>query len=88
MNKNKIGKPYPFSDSFLLSIGHMRIYFHLPYRQIDGIKATGKNLTIHSSYSQVCYRRINKVDIFFNVLDNNDNGIIIALNSTEIKVNK
>ena len=49
MNENKKGKPYSFHDSFLLIIGYMRIYFHLPYRQTEGIiKATvGKNLPVH-----------------------------------------
>ena len=46
MNENKKGKPYSFPDSFLLIIGYMRIYFHLPYRQTEGIikATTGKNL--------------------------------------------
>ncbi len=37
MNENKKGKPYSFPDSFLLIIGYMRIYFHLPCRQTEGI---------------------------------------------------
>ena len=87
MNKNKNGKPYSFPDSFLLIIGYMRIYFHLPYRQTEGIiKATGKNLPNHPSYSQIC-RRVNKLDIPSNRLDD-DNEIIIALDSTGIKVTK
>ena len=45
MNENKKGKPYSFPDSFILIIGYMRIYFHLPYRQTEGlIKSAGKNL--------------------------------------------
>ena len=66
----------------------MRIYFHLPYRQTEGIiKATGKNLPDHPSYSQIC-RRVNKLDIPSNRLDDDDDddGIIIAIDSTGIKV--
>ena len=64
----------------------MRIYFHLPYRQTEGIiKATGKNLPDHPSYSQIC-RRVNKLDITSNRLDDNDDDIIIAIDSTGIKV--
>ena len=46
MNGNKEGKKYKFPDSFILVIGHIRVYFHLPYRQTEGIiKATvGKSI--------------------------------------------
>jgi hypothetical protein len=66
----------------------MRIYFHLPYRQTEGIiKATGKNFPNHPSYSQIC-RRVNQLDISSNRLDDDDDndGIIIAIDSTGIKV--
>jgi hypothetical protein len=86
MNENKKGKPYSFPDSFIHIIGYMRIYFHLPYRQTEGIiKATGKNLPDHPSYSQIC-RRVNKLDITSNRLDDNDDDIIIAIDSTGVKV--
>jgi hypothetical protein len=86
MNENKKGKPYSFPDSFIHIIGYMRIYFHLPHRQTEGIiKATGKNLPDHPSYSQIC-RRVNKLDITSNRLDDNDDDIIIAIDSTGIKV--
>ena len=86
MNENKKGKPYSFPDSFIHIIGYMRMYFHLPYRQTEGIiKATGKNLPDHPSYSQIC-RRVNKLDITSNRLDDNDDDIIIAIDSTGIKV--
>ena len=68
MNENKKGKPYSFPDSFIHIIGYIRIYFHLPYRQTEGIiKATGKNIPDHPSYSQIC-RRVNKLDIISNRL--------------------
>ncbi len=88
MNENEKGKPYSFPNSFLLIIGYMRIYFHLPYRQTEGIiKASGKNLPNHPSYSQIC-RRVNKLDITSKKLDDDydDDGIIIAIDSTGIKV--
>jgi len=48
MNKNKNGKKYKFADSFIHIIGHIRLWFHLPYRQTEGIiKATGKSLPDH-----------------------------------------
>lgn len=86
MNENKNGKKYQFPDSFILVIGHIRVYFHLPYRQTEGIiKATGKSLPDHPSYSQIC-RRVNKLDIAPKRLDHNNNDIVIALDSTGIKV--
>ncbi len=88
MNENKKGKKYKFPDSFILVIGHIRVYFHLPYRQTEGIiKATGKRLptdTSPPSYSQIC-RRTNKLDIDINgSID--DDFVIIAIDSTGIKV--
>jgi hypothetical protein len=72
MNENKKGKPYSFPDSFILIIGYIRIYFHLSYRQTEGvIKATGKNLPDHLCYSQIC-RRLNKLDITSNRMDVDD----------------
>ena len=37
MNDNKKGKKYKFPDSFILIIGYIRVYFHLPYRQTSSI---------------------------------------------------
>jgi hypothetical protein len=87
MNDNKEGKPYSFPDSFILVIGYIRICFHLPYRQTEGIiKATGKNLSNHPSYSQIC-RRANKLDIDINRKNMDDDDlIIIAVDSTGIKI--
>jgi len=87
MNENKKGKPYSFPDSFIHIIGYMRIYFHLPYRQTEGIiKAIGKNLPDHPSYSQIC-RRVNKLDIVSNrARIDDDDVIIIAADSTGIKI--
>jgi IS5 family transposase len=89
MNDNKKGKKYKFPDSFILIIGYIRVYFHLPYRQTEGIiKATvSKRLPTDKqpSYSQIC-RRTNKLDITSNRLDDDNDGIIIAIDSTGIKV--
>jgi hypothetical protein len=88
MKTRKKGKPYSFLNSFILVIGYMRIYFHLPYRQTEGIiKATGKNLPDHPTYSQIC-RRVNKLEIS-NKRSYDEEGnrdIIIAIDSTGIKV--
>ncbi len=89
MNENKNGKKYKFPDSFIFVIGHIRVYFHLPYRQTEGIiKATiGKNLPDHPCYSQIC-RRVNKLDISTKRSDDDDDDVVIiaAADSTGIKV--
>jgi IS5 family transposase len=92
MNENKKGKKYKFPDSFILIISYIRVYFHLPYRQTEGIiKATiGKSIPDYKqppSYSQIC-RRTNKLDIDINSGIDGDDGdvVIIAADSTGIKV--
>jgi len=87
MNENKKGKPFTFPGSFILVVGHIRLYFHLPYRQTEGIiKATGKSLPNHPSYGHMC-KRINRmnVDIIGSIITDDDD-IIIAIDSTGIKV--
>jgi hypothetical protein len=88
MNKDKMGKPFLFPNSFILAIGYIRYSFHLPYRQTEGIiKAIGKNLPEKPpSYGHIC-KRINNLDI--NITNDNtadDDYIIIAIDGTGIKV--
>ncbi|CAN5758695.1 IS5-like element IS903B family transposase [soil metagenome] len=88
MNKNKMGKPFTFPNSFILAIGYIRYSFHLPYRQTEGIiKATGKNLPSKPSYGHIC-KRINKLDINItnDNTDDDDEYIIIAIDSTGTKI--
>jgi len=92
MNKNKKGKPYSFPDSFILVIGYIRTYLHLPYRQTEGvIKATGKSLPDHPSYGHIC-KRINRLRVDIKKEDDrignddDDDIIVIAADSTGIKV--
>ena len=88
MNKNKNGKPFKFPDSFILAIGYIRISFHLPYRQTEGIiKATGKRLPANPSYGHIC-ERINKLTVNIKKDNTNDDReyIIIAVDGTDIKI--
>jgi Transposase DDE domain len=102
MNENKEGKKYRYPNSFILVIGYIRVYFHLPYRQTEGIiKATGKNIPNHPSYGQLC-RRQSRLDIDSSRIedeeeedededdeddeDDDDGDIVIAIDSTGIKV--
>jgi len=76
-------------DSFILIIGHIRVYFHLPYRQTEGlIKATvGMSIPRYKqpspSYSQIC-RRTNKLDIDINSIIDDDDVVIIAVETVQV----
>ena len=37
MNKDKLGEPFHYPDTFVFLLGYAKIYFHLPYRQTEGI---------------------------------------------------
>ena len=91
MNKDKIGEPFHYPNTFLLLLGYAKAYFHLPYRQTEGITqghAKGKVPSI-PHYTTI-NRRINRLNI--KVEDavakesTKDDYIIIAIDSTGIKV--
>jgi IS5 family transposase len=90
MNKDKVGEPFSYPHTFLLLLGYAKVYFHLPYRQTEGIAqghAKGKVPSI-PHYTTI-NRRINKLDI--KIKDNKskefeDDYLIIAIDSTGIKV--
>ena len=66
MNKGKVGEnSYP--NSFLELLGYMRVYFHLPYRQTEGVVRShaANKLPSIPDYSTI-NRRINKLDIKVN----------------------
>ncbi len=89
MNKGKVGEPFHYPNSFLLLLGYARVYFHLPFRQTEGIIRSHAENKIPSipDYSTID-RRINKLDIHVNnnnKLGGNDD-VIIAIDSTGIKV--
>ena len=96
MNKDKEGRKFVYPDSFIKLLGYMRIYFHLSYRQTEGIVRAHSANTLPSipDYSRIC-RRINRLNIKIN--DDNDDDVnnsslqhddyfIIAIDSTGIKV--
>ena len=70
----------------------MRAYFHLPYRQTEGIVRAHAANTLPSSipdYSRIC-RRINRLNI--KISDDvtksslHDDNFVIAIDSTGVKV--
>ena len=91
MNKDKKGRKFVYPDSFIKLLGYMRVYFHLPYRQTEGVVREHASNTLPSipDYSRIC-RRINRLDIKINNNDDrhvvNDYYFVIAIDSTGIKV--
>lgn len=85
MNQDKVGEPYHYPDSFVQLLGYMRAYFHLAFRQTEGVvKAhAGNKVPSIPDYSTIS-RRVNKLDIKVNERLGSD--IVIALDSTGIKV--
>ena len=92
MNHRKEGRKFVYPDSFIKLLAYMRIYFHLPYRQTEGVVREHASNTLPSipDYSNI-NRRINKLDIKIcdkdkSVSVNNGNNFVIALDATGIKV--
>ncbi len=85
MNEDKEGASYVYPNTFVQLLGYMRIYFHLPYRQTEGVVRAHASNKVPSipDYSTI-NRRINKLDIKINERIGND--IVIVLDSTGIKV--
>jgi hypothetical protein len=91
MNKDKVGEPFHYPNTFLLLLGYAKVYFHLPYRQTEGIAeghAKGKVPSI-PDYTTI-NRRINKLNIKVEDTVTKESAkydnIIIAIDSTGIKV--
>src|SRR6478736_3468435 len=91
MNKDKVGEPFHYPDTFLLLLGYAKAYFHLPYRQTEGITqahAKGKVPSI-PDFTKI-NRRINRLDIRIKDITDSkkfkDEYIVIAIDSTGIKI--
>ncbi len=91
MNKEKEGRKFVYPDSFVKLLGYMRAYFHLPYRQTEGVVREHALNTLPSipDYSNIS-RRINRLDI--KISDDiakssvHDDNFVIAIDSTGLKV--
>ncbi|MGH3062627.1 MAG: IS5 family transposase [Gaiellaceae bacterium] len=87
MNDGKRGAQYHYPDSFIQLLGYMRVYFHLPYRQAEGVVMAHASNKVPSipNYSTIS-RRVNSQDIRISERREVGNDIIIAVDSTGIKV--
>jgi transposase len=88
MNHGKVGEPYNYPDSFIKLLGYMRAYFHLPYRQTQGVVIAHASTKVPCipNYSTIS-RRVSRLDIKIKINERLlGNDIVIALDSTGIKV--
>ena len=90
MNQGKEGRKFVYPDSFIKLLGYMRAYFHLPYRQTEGVVREHAANTLPSipDYSRIC-RRINKLNITISSDDESNvhaDNFVIAIDSTGVKV--
>ena len=91
MNEGKKGRKFVYPASFIKLLGYMRAYFHLPYRQTEGLVREHASNTLPSipHYSNIS-RRINRLDIKISddVTKSSlyDDYFVIAIDSTGIKV--
>ncbi len=91
MNKDKVGEPFHYPNTFLLLLGYAKTYFHLPDRQTEGISqghAKGKVPSI-PHYTTIS-RRINRLNIIIEDTITKetikDNYVIIAIDNTSTKI--
>ena len=80
MNDGKEGACYRYPNLFVQLLGYMRAYFHLPYRQTEGVVRvyTGSKVRSIPDYSTI-NRRVNKLDIRINNTVGND--IVMVLDT-------
>ncbi|MGB7959602.1 MAG: IS5 family transposase [Nitrososphaeraceae archaeon] len=88
MNDGKRGAQYHYPDSFIQLLGYMRVYFHLPYRQAEGVVMAhaGNKVPSIPNYSTISRRVNNNQDIRISERRDVGNDIVIAVDSTGIKV--
>jgi len=85
------GRKFVYPDSFIKLLWYMRAYFHLPYRQTEGVVREHASNTLLPSipdYSNIS-RRINRLNI--KISDDgksnlHDDNLVIAIDATGVKV--
>lgn len=94
MNRGKLGEPFHYPDTFVLMLGYAKVYFHLPYRQTEGIvKGHAKNKIPFIPDFSTINRRINRLDVKIkndggentNPSEEENRYIIISIDSSGIK---
>jgi len=86
MNKNKRGRPYEYPNSFMQFLAFLYIAF-LPFRQLEGfLRGLSKYIPkLKAADYTTIFKRLKKIEIEF-PLQELDNDIIVAIDSTGMKV--
>ena len=88
MNRGKIGGPFQYPDTFVLMLGYAKAYFHLPYRQTEGIVKghAGNRIPSIPDFSTIS-RRISRLDLKLENKSNTreDEYITITIDSSGVK---
>lgn len=93
MNRGKLGEPFHYPDTFVLMLGYAKTYFHLPYRQTEGIvKGHAKNKIPSIPDFSTISRRINRLDVKIkndgenpNQSEGENEYIVITVDSSGVK---
>ncbi|MBU2565920.1 MAG: IS5 family transposase [Candidatus Thermoplasmatota archaeon] len=90
INENKFGRPYHYPEQYIAFLGGIKMAFHLPYRELEGVsRKLGKILNIPSSDWSTTHRRLNQIKVEIDPEDKDDKDeedIIVAVDSSGIKV--
>lgn len=86
MNQGKNGRPFGYPHSLILFLGTLRVVFHLPYRQLEGLARGLKRLVgIPAPDYSTLSLRLPKLDLDLGYQPSGE-PIAIAVDATGIKV--
>src|SRR4051795_12385364 len=88
MNKDKVGEPFHYPNTFLLLLGYAKVYFYLHYRQTEGVLPKDTlNLKFHQSLIilQLAEEYLYRLGIFNEFLNKEYDCITIENLSEKIK---
>lgn len=86
MNQGKNGRPFGYPHSLILFLGTLRVVFHLPYRQLEGLaRRLTKLVGIPAPDYSTLSLRVPKLDLDLGYEPRGE-PIVIAVDATGIKV--
>lgn len=89
MNDSGRGRPFKYPDSLIRLLASIRLMFHLPYRQLEGLtRGLSKHVDgLTAPDYTTLDRRVNSLDLNMDeALTSSDKPVYIALDSTGVKV--
>jgi len=89
MNDGRKGRPYTYPESLIRLLASIRLMFHLPYRQLEGVtRGLSKYVDgLTAPDYTTLDRRVNRLNLNMDeALTSSDKPVYIALDSTGIKV--